>query len=226
ESGNRLWTVDITNNKFIHIQLGPNNHPTVTPVTNTGESGMLTPQHYFPVTDFGYPNVKKQLRSMELFAYGVDAENTIQFMQSRDGGNPLALGSAKTSAGLMQVTSSSNLQFYTISGGVRWTLVDGTNDPRFSSFIVRASLLPDKAVRAGFTIDTRLKYADGAQPEWDGPKALSNLRALEGAAPTKFRDTGGTQDDALVNSVTIRETFVDAARTDYLLDLVVTSWEI
>ena len=65
----------------------------------------------------------------------------------------------------------------------------------------------------------------GADPLTDGPTALAALRALEVGVPTKFTDPGGTEDDAMVNKVSIRETFVDI-RTDYLIDLVVTSWEI
>lgn len=229
DSGHRLWTVDVDNNKFLHVQLGQDNQPQASGTT-TGESGMaasVEPLIVGPATDFGFPNVKKQFRSMEAYFWGCDAENTCGFKLATDGSTAADFGAVINSAdgAFVQRKVSSATSGYTFAGGMEWADMDGTNDPRFRGLIMRAALLPNKAIKHTFTIDTRKPYAGGALKEWNGPTALTALRALERAAPTKFRDPGGTQDDALVNSVTVRETFV-GTRTDYLIDVQVTSFEI
>lgn len=223
DTGQRLWSLDANASKIVHFQLGKSGQPYNQGGSAMGESSGSGAFRY-PFTTMGYPNVLKQLRSFEADMRGLDASNTIRFTQAIDTTTLANFGSAFTSDGVNVNYASTPLTFYGISPGLTFA-VNGSGDPRVMNMTIRASLRPESLRRIDFTIQTNLKYSSDVEPEWDGPTVLSNIQALNRAAPTTFTDPGG-------NSVSIRIWGYDArvilaTETDihYEIDVSAYVWD-
>lgn len=223
DTGQRLWNLDVTNNTIEHYQLGKSGQPYNSLSTQGESSG--TGNFYFPLTDMGYPNVLKQLRAFEADMRGLDASNTIRYNQAIDTTTRAAFGSAFSSDGVNINYASTPLTFYGISPGLTFA-VNGSGDPRLRNMIIRASLRPESLRRIEFTILTNLTYANGVTPEWnDGAQALSNLQALNRAAPTTFTDPGGNSLSIRIWDVTQTPVFVNDTTIHYEIRVSAYVWD-
>ena len=225
DSAPRLWIVAVSSLKGISFVVLSNNGGPDTGASSIGFGlAELDFKWISPLLDCGYPHTLKQWEVVEVYGEDLDAAAPLQVSYGTEtaAGSITALGATITTDGLSLRYFSSvaayllSLQL-AISTTVDYTSISSATDPRILSLIVRAYLRPTLARRVNFTIQTDGELGTGGGQQLSPAAILSNLVAMEGAAPQAYVDPNGNT--ANISVVSVNERIKSPNPLEYYIDV-------